>query len=319
MRDKYWDIMKALAILSVVIGHAQILNDKISWFELQIFFFVSGFLFNAQKCLNYGEFFLHKLSTLWKPMILYNTVFLFLHDFFIKIHWISLQQQPFIEWYNIMISSWISIYEIPRHFFLALFNGMVDVMCGPLWFMAWFFSNILLFGCLVKYSHNKPAYTLPVLTLLFFVAGIAIDKHVPGIVMYVDKALLMLPITAMGFYLKKLCYSENLHVTELVSKYKIKSAICLSFFMSVFFLSISHSEFVYELVKGGGARYLLIIILQLSGICFTMVLAWIVMYVEQLKTFFAFIGSESFHIMALHFVGFKILTSICTIFSGKDR
>ena len=57
MRDAYWDIMKGLGILAVVAAHSQILALEINWFHLEIFFFVSGFLFNAEKCLDYGKFF----------------------------------------------------------------------------------------------------------------------------------------------------------------------------------------------------------------------------------------------------------------------
>ena len=66
MRDSYLDILKGLGIIFVVMAHANIFAREINWFHLELFFFVSGFLLNPKKCMDYGEFFLHKLKTLWK-------------------------------------------------------------------------------------------------------------------------------------------------------------------------------------------------------------------------------------------------------------
>ena len=49
-----------------------------------------------------------------------------------------------------------------------------------------------------------------------------------------------------------------------------------------------------------------------------MLAAKIINSVDVLKKIFAFIGRESFHIMALHFVGFKILSSIYVLTGGQD-
>ncbi len=62
MRDLYWDILKGLGIVAVVMGHAGIFTMEVNWFHLELFFFVSGFLFKAEKCLDYGNFFCHKLK-----------------------------------------------------------------------------------------------------------------------------------------------------------------------------------------------------------------------------------------------------------------
>ena len=87
MRDSYLDILKGLGIIFVVMAHVNIFRQEINWFHLELFFFVSGFLLNPKKCTDYGEFFLHKLKTLWKPFVMYNAVFFLLHDFFISINY----------------------------------------------------------------------------------------------------------------------------------------------------------------------------------------------------------------------------------------
>ena len=49
-----------------------------------------------------------------------------------------------------------------------------------------------------------------------------------------------------------------------------------------------------------------------------MLAAKIIYSVDILKIIFAFIGRESFHIMALHFVGFKVLNSLCVFCYDSD-
>lgn len=215
MRDAYWDIVKGLGIVAVVAAHASILAREFNWFHLEIFFFVSGFLFSAKKCLDYKTFFLHKLKTLWKPFVMYNALFFVLHDFFIKIHWISTEK---IDNANLMVSSWINLYELPKKIVATILSGNVDAMCGATWFMAPFTVNVLLFGFLVNVSNGKSKYFLPVLVLVLFVLGVVIVKHNPGMVFYTDMAMMLLLITAAGFYLKNFCVDhKGLHVSELIS------------------------------------------------------------------------------------------------------
>ena len=231
MRDPYWDILKGLGIIAVVTAHAGILVQEINWFHLELFFFVSGFLFNAEKCLDYGNFFLHKLKTLWKPFVLYNIFFILLNNFFISVNCMLTQQMAkeyavlldeeypeiWAEGFAMTFSEWIGIYEVPSHIVSTVLTGQVNSMCGATWFMAPFFFNILLFAFLVKCSHKKSTWILPLLLTLFFALGVTTVNNSPGMVMYGDMSMFLLPITAAGFYLKKFCSKKNINVEEIFS------------------------------------------------------------------------------------------------------
>ena len=52
-RNNYWDCVKGIAILSVILGHGfQITHDFVYTYHLALFFFVSGFFYNEEK---YGD------------------------------------------------------------------------------------------------------------------------------------------------------------------------------------------------------------------------------------------------------------------------
>lgn len=212
MRDLYWDILKGLGIVAVVMGHAGIFTMEVNWFHLELFFFVSGFLFKAEKCLDYGNFFCHKLKTLWKPFVMYNVIFFVLHDFFIFINWINTSPKE-----GVMVADWISLHGFPYLISQVIFTGLPETMCLPTWFMAPFFVNLLWFAYLVKVTYNKSAWQLPVLLSLFFVVGVVLVNYSPKLTMYSDMAMFLLPITAAGFYLKKFCSEKNIKVAEIFS------------------------------------------------------------------------------------------------------
>ena len=79
----------------------------------------------------------------------------------------------------------------------------------------------------------------------------------------------------------------------------------------------SEEKIIYLAGYGMGNWYIFLIA-AFSGIYLTMILARSILFSNLLTKIFAYIGRESFHIMALQFVGFKVLTSLYVIFSGSD-
>lgn len=316
MRDDFWDIVKGIGIIAVVTAHATILAIELNWFHLPLFFFVSGFLFSAQKCLDYGKFFLHKLKTLWKPFVLYNSLFIILHNFFVYIHWISTENIV-----GTMIAQHISFYEVIKQIISVLFVGSVDLMCGATWFMAPFTVNILLFGILVKFSSGRSKYLLPFLVLIFFALGIAIIKHSAGTILYTDMAMMLLPITAAGFYLKKFCVAHNnAGISEIIS-FRNKKFVAVGAVLFVISAALFYYLEINQIFLGLSYAlkdYFLYMASSFAGIFFTLLAAKMILLVNVTRKIFAFIGKESFHIMALHFVGFKILNSIYVLADGQD-
>ena len=69
----YWNIIKGIGILCIVIGHSwKLLSGFVYLFHLAIFFFVGGYLYNDEK---YSEdpylYFANKLKNNWKKYVLF--------------------------------------------------------------------------------------------------------------------------------------------------------------------------------------------------------------------------------------------------------
>lgn len=49
-RDPYWECVKGIAILAIVVGHGyELLHDFVYAWHLSVFFFVSGWFYNEKS------------------------------------------------------------------------------------------------------------------------------------------------------------------------------------------------------------------------------------------------------------------------------
>ena len=83
-RSAYWDIIKGLAIIAVVMGHCGILTRFVYLFHLAVFFFVTGYFYNENK---YGDdpfrYFGARLAGCWPRYFFYSICLVLVHNFFV--------------------------------------------------------------------------------------------------------------------------------------------------------------------------------------------------------------------------------------------
>lgn len=99
-RSKYWDIVKAIAIISIVIGHTAYHNTNIMRFvycyHLVIFYFVSSYFYNEEK---YGNnpmaYFIKVLKDNWKRTIFYAIIVILLHNVFLKYNFYPIVEKKY--------------------------------------------------------------------------------------------------------------------------------------------------------------------------------------------------------------------------------
>lgn len=84
---EYWNIVKGLGILLVVIGHTMSpWRDFIYTYHMSLFFFVSGILYKEKYSFDFFCFLSRRMKTLWLPYIKYGILYIFLHNLFIYIY-----------------------------------------------------------------------------------------------------------------------------------------------------------------------------------------------------------------------------------------
>lgn len=91
-RNTSIDIARAIAIISVVIGHASCpvhLKYLVYYFHLPLFYFISGYLFDVRKINNPWAYVHGKLRRLYIPYVKYSVIMLVLSPLLYRVGFIS--------------------------------------------------------------------------------------------------------------------------------------------------------------------------------------------------------------------------------------
>jgi len=142
-RTNYMDIMKGLAIITVVMGHCGATGCHIIvLFHMALFFFISGYFYKEKYSESPLNLLKKRLISLYLPFIKYEILFLILHNLFCKIGFYSTQA-------NVVQNEYTISNIINNVVHILLFDG-TEVLVSPLWFLASLFIVTMLF-CLISF------------------------------------------------------------------------------------------------------------------------------------------------------------------------
>ena len=136
-RSFYWDIVKGLGIIAIVLGHSGYFAGAFVYlFHLALFFFITGYFYNEAK---YGDdpfaYFGARLSGAWPRYFFYAAVFVLLHNFFVG-HGLYAGQPAYNH--TMMLSAILS----------GISFSCPEQIQGALWFVpVWLVSSALFGGC----------------------------------------------------------------------------------------------------------------------------------------------------------------------------
>ncbi len=159
-RNSNIDILKALGIIFMVAGHCRApLPDFIFLFHMAIFFVASGYCYKSEKSDNIRNvirFTKRKIKTLWLPYYIWTSLFLCLHNYFIKVN-IYTDNPVFLEY----ISGKWAILSYPMTAKETLINIGKSVffltstqLGGAFWFIGTLFLLSITY-CYVDYFAKK--------------------------------------------------------------------------------------------------------------------------------------------------------------------
>ena len=284
------DILKGIGIISVVIGHAvntdnfysvpaEYIRRFVYLYHLAVFFFCSGYLLRAKS--------------------LKNIILRFVKQYvmFLLICISSFVLIPL--WLKTNIVEWIGIRGLLikiKHILLFRLDGYFT---GAMWFMPFMAIASALYSIIlnIKEKSNILYY------LVVFVSGVL------GIILvsargigryYIWLALLMIPIMAIG--------NEYDRIKGVVKHQRIPV------FAVVFTMLLICIKGEIELSKGiiyGRIAFYPVILL---GLLFCIQLKDSLLKISILSTIFELIGRNSMYIMGYHFIAFKIIDAIMSIF-----
>ncbi len=302
-RNPIFDIIKALGIIAIVIGHCFPNPDVIRFvygFHLPIFFFVSGLQFNDEKY-DAAPFLLlqNRIKSMWGSFFFYMTFFTLTNNLFLKLH--ILPGSEFTGLNSI-------ITKIINNFFFLGFERLG----GAMWFVPMMLAAVIIFGTITNLSSKFfPRIKHPIIiTLCIFAGALGLYCNLNSLrfTHYVQVSLLLIPIMLLGYLI-------SIKKIKLEKLLRLPIAI-FSLILFIYFTVIKdhHIELSVSQIVSPFLFYP-IIICGIYAVCYIAKIAAINKYLSRAL---AFIGKYSFDIMALHFLIFKIIDLIYGVFSSTS-
>lgn len=297
---KYWNILKGISILSIVIGHScSFLVPFVYLYHLAIFFFISGYLYSEEK---YGDnpflYFMNKMKSNWKKYVLFSIFFILIHNILLKLNMISGSKYFFRDFITSIINA---------NLFFCTEN-----MGGALWFVPVFIIASSIFGGIIyfsrKISNNAKAENKLVIknvliiafSLIVGVIGIYLNNNNIYIVFHTQTSLLVLPFYTVGYYMR-------VGIKDLSKGLRL---ICFVICFGLLVYFAYYYKLGIELSANLVGSTFLFYPVSFIGIYFCLYLSKIIIKIKYINNYFNILGNYSFEIMASHFLVFKIIDFI---------
>lgn len=311
-RSLYWDVVRGIGIIAIVLGHTGYFGGAFVYlFHVALFFFISGFLFDAAKYPDPFRLFARRISSCWVRFVVYAAGFVFIHNFLLTRGLIA-----DTELYNhtTMLAKWLHSFTLQT----------TEQMQGALWFVpVWAVSSALFAGCVkaarkvqalsakemprtfVGPDADRPAgMTLPdktivILTGLFAcllgLAGAFLTMRGTGAAYNMQAALTVIPVYFAAWLMR--LYLPGFRKYTTWYGWLLSGAL-------MHFLNTQGILIDLVSLKIPGLLYYPVTLL---GIYHALCLGNLIEKCRPAARTLAVIGRHSFDIMAIHFTVFKLL------------
>lgn len=306
MKTIQWiNIVKGITIIVVVLMHVntsiygtshydQIKNLFGDSWDIPVFFLIGGFFITPEKLKAVRTFLTRKFHTIYKKLIVYYLIFLCLHNLFIRIGLLSISQEyggkhivlfSFADFLKSVISS-------------LLFMGREPYL-GPLWFIYVMFMAFIGLAILAWATdrltkgdsfrwHMSMGVVLGVLCTLSLFFTNSLGINIPRCNNVFSAAWLIY----VGYLVRNVLHATFSNGPLAMLSLIALTALCLMG-EHMALITNSYHDIVQMTVCGVSALYLL---------------SYVSQHIEQ--TFagrcIAYVGSKSYHIMALHLIGINL-------------
>lgn len=281
------NLLKALAIMLVVSGHLEFslipMFPPYS-FQLALFFFISGMLFNEKY--NFIEYFKRRFNSLLKPYIFYSIAYL----------GITIAMTPIVGKFWGMDITWYNETVI------AFLTGHQLDLTSPLWFVTQLFVTLIMYYILNRLHIKTVAY--------FLISLVAIQLGAFRGNLYI--LLLLKTMFSLLFV-----HLGHVYITNIENKYNILTAKAFWIIILVqAVLWFTNKDYTpqdgiglsYILAWGEFDNWIVPIITSLTGI-------WMSLFIidkcyDKIKDseILHKIGNNTYHIMANHLLVFNVIT-----------
>lgn len=288
MRSKILDLMKSVGIILVVIGHCtknMFLKRFIYLFHLPLFFLISGYLYNEKSCIEPWNYVSKKLKKFVLLYALYGSFLVVFRNIFIKM--------------GIMDGILYKFDDILVFVFSSFLFQSYEPFSAAMWFIPVLLVSLIIYNFITSYTINLKNKEIKRTLIVIFITiiGIYLNSKNRNVGLHYQTCLVILPFIHIG-QLARLYLSLKMHPNIIISMLTFAIAIlCLLNFEGS--VELSYNQIWNPLIFYGLGVFL---IYMVYTFCF---------YIEKLlhKTTIVleYIGKNTFQIMCLHILSFKIL------------
>lgn len=301
------DIAKGIAIIAIVWGHIHVLypqcsllnfDDLIYLWHVPVFFILGGFFIKEEQIVQPKYWFKKKFNSLYLKILYFYIPAVFLHNFFITIGWYSTSSiDPIIKEY--------SLFDFAKQTLFTICCAGREPILGAMWFVYVLFMALIglsiiswIIKKLIVDKRKKEWSLFIVLLVMTILSGILSNKYDLTIRRFSNVFTAMLLIN-IGWIMNrkwKLNYDNGFLVI-----------VCLMISFEVVCMLGGVS------LNGNNYADILQLIIVAPAILYCIMYLGKKIEHTAIGKGLAYIGYDSFYIMALHFVGFKI----CSIIVGR--
>lgn len=307
MRETKFSILKAIAIICVVLSHAGIsgwLFNFVFIFHVPIFFICAGYFFNTKYLTDERTYIVHRFKGLYLPFVRWSLFFLLIHNVLFPLGILSETYgnagggvtHPY-TWQQFSQHAWSIVSNM---------SGYDQFLCGAFWFFrALLLASIgflLMFKLLNRsaqlrdYKHT--AWGVLFITFLLITWKTTTHLNLTGVAQGGYRELMGMAFMTAGFLLKQYEVCDKLNwKTALTSGTILLLASC--FFPSSMVWNPNFTQFI-SLPLPAIAAFVM----------FTYISAWIDRHPGLIKRTFAYIGEHTLYIFAFHLVAFKVVSAL---------
>lgn len=289
-RNTMIDIFKAIAIISVVVGHTPMPRSVIVFvysYHLCAFFFASGFTFkkeyvsDRERAQGYiGRLVLKNIAL----FIGYSILFIGAHNAFVHM--------------GILSDATYSIKNVLSGILLSVSMYYTEPFLGAFWFVPVMIAALIIFVLSIQLAHNiaDGPITEVILMAVYVATALISYKNEVRVQYFLQVALLALPVIFAGYLVKE--------YYKIIEQYIVVPVGIIAGCLIMGILTATGEEISLGSNKIISLGWFYPV--TFLGLYYCLSLAkWIDR--GPLKRLFVFIGKNTYHIMALHFLGFKLM------------
>ena len=318
-RDITLDIVRGIGITLMVIGHIGYpLNTFIYLFHMALFFIISGYLFR-DKCWqtipDVKNFIMRKIKTLYLPFIIFNILFILLHNFFININFYTADCVFEFRGVTFLPTVYYTFGKIIKSIIYTLLFFHRERLIGATWFLVVLFY-VSVISCIGHYLVNKyvPKEKFNfVVTFLYAVAFII--GYILSLVNF-NFYLIGDMFTAAGlFYIGILTRKYGVYFCD---KYLWKVVLTCIAFITLIISSLLHIKI--EISANSYPNPIFLFIISYLGFVFVYSISKLISNLKPLEKTFVFLGQSTLYLLLFNGLCFRIFSYIqITMFNYPDK